>query len=127
MNIEYLKEGAEDCPLIRLYGDEPDSILLLMDSIASLINGKVKSKKINDIKGFNGINRCQIEMQTAPSSKGVIHIKDNSFKCLLSKDDWGTVYELLEPLSKPSQHGYQWLNETSSISLLASRYEDGQW
>ena len=128
MNIEYIDNGSKDCPLIRLYGDDPDSIQLFIKNIVLLLSGKIKSKKINDLKGFNGINQCQVDMQLAPTSKGIIHIKGNNFKCLLSKDDWETVIGLLEPFSKKSKNGkYQWLNETSNISLLVSTYENGQW
>jgi hypothetical protein len=127
VNIEYLEGGTEDYPLIRIYGDEPDSVKLLMASISDLVNGKIKQKCINDINGFNSINDCQFSIEVSSKQEGVIKTNSNSFKCLLPKDDWQTAYMLLEPLSKKAQVGYQWIDETSNISFLVSLYEDGQW
>ncbi len=127
MKIEYLKEGSEDCPLIRIYGDDAGAIKLLMDNLVFLISGEITKKIINDIDGFSGINECKVAFVIDPMSKGILQIKDNYFECILTKNDWENVYDLLEPLSKISEAGYQWLDETSNISLLVTRYENGQW
>ena len=127
MNIEYLDGNTGDCPLIRVYGDEPDSVKLLMESISDLINGELKSKRLNDIKGFKGINNCQFIIEVSSKREGVIKIRNNIFHCRLQKEYWQTAYELLESLSKGERIGYQWIDESSEISFLVSRYEDGQW
>ena len=126
MNIEYLDGNTGDYPLIRIYGNEPDSIKSLMASIADLINGNIKHKIINEINGFNSINNCQLNIEVTVKKIGVTHIDGNNFKCSLPIEDWQTAYELLEPLSN-KEYSYQWLDETNNISLLVSRYEDGQW
>ena len=127
MKIEYLKDGSDDCPLIRIYGDEPESISLLKDALDSLITGSNTKVIVNELNGYVGINHCYLELEKASVSKGILHIKDNHFKCLFTEDKWIEISELLQPLCGPLKNGYQWLDDTSNTSLLVSRYEDGQW
>ncbi len=127
MNIEYLEKGSDDCPIIRVYGNEPDSVKLLMKCIADLVNGTVKTKCINDIKGFKSVSGCKFNIEVSSLQKGVIKTGSNSFVCQLTKVGWQESYELLEPLSEESKTGYQWINESSEISFLVSRYANGQW
>jgi hypothetical protein len=127
VNIDYLENGSDDCPIIRVYGNEPDSVRLLMKCIADMVNGEIKSKCLNDIKGFKSINGCRFDIELSSLQKGVIQLSSNNFICQLSKDGWQEAYELLEPLSEDSKTGYQWINESSEISFLVSRYANGQW
>jgi len=127
MHIEYLNEGSEDCPLIRLYGDEPDAIALLKDKIVSLSNGSAHSILLNNLRGFHAINQCQLVLRTGSASIGVVNIMGNHFECVLSQQGWSNVCDLLAPLCQSREWGYQWIDVTGKISLLVSRYEDGQW
>jgi hypothetical protein len=127
VNIDYLENSSDDCPIIRVYGNEPDSVRLLMKCIADMVNGKIKSKCLNDIKGFKSINGCKLDIEVSSLNKGVIKTSSNSFICQLSKDGWQEAYELLEPLSEDSGTGYQWINESNEISFLVSRHANGQW
>ena len=127
MKIEYLKEGSDDCPIIRMFGNETESIKLLMEYVARLSKGIIKNKIINEIEGFEGIDQCQIDMQLSKESRGLIEKKGNLFKCVLSQSGWQSVYELLGSFSGENNICFQWIDETSNISWLVSRHENGEW
>jgi len=53
MKIEFLKEGSQDCPLIRIFGNDPSSAAQLALAFRQLANGQAKEVAIHEIPGFN--------------------------------------------------------------------------
>ena len=57
---------------------------------------------------------------------GVVQTGPLSFECVLTKEGWSEVADLMEPFCEPeNMKGYQWLNEDGEVSLLLS--PDGLW
>ena len=60
MKIEYLKEGSRDCPLIRIWGDEPDRVKDLKMHLEKLVEGKVREIALHHIIGFESVDQCTL-------------------------------------------------------------------
>ena len=51
MKIEYLSEGAQECPLIRIYGSNYQEFMRLSTAISNLISSR-KEVFLGDRTGF---------------------------------------------------------------------------
>ena len=56
MKIEYLNDECSDCPLIRIYGNEPNLIKHLVDIFDELYQGEKTIFALHDLAGFNAID-----------------------------------------------------------------------
>ena len=127
MNIEYLASGGEQCPLIRIYGNSKPALQKLSVVVASLLSRRCKRVNLKKLDFFSCVNACELSFHVVGRSKGIV-VKDNSiFECLLDIEDWIAVYERIDALTSATEPCYQWLDETSSIALLLSTYNDGRW
>jgi hypothetical protein len=127
MNIEYLKTGSEDCPLVRIYGNIPRSAKILHHHTQMLCDGEVTIVKVHELPGFNSINGCKLTFSASDKDIGLKEIKHMDFICYLLLESWCRVSGQIKELTGVKVEGYQWLDESSDISLLISRYETGAW
>jgi hypothetical protein len=128
MKIEFLKEGSPDCPLIRIYGNEPLSAAKLASAFRQLADGKTPEIAIHEIPGFQATERCLLFARLNHEDFGVRPISDEAFECMHRAETWKRLAELVEPFTEPLPGvRFQWLDETSNISLLISNSESGEW
>ena len=83
--------------------------------------------KVHELPGFNRINGCKLTFSTSGKDIGVKEIKHMDFICYLEPESWCHVSGQIKELTDVKVEGYQWLDESSDISLLMSRYETGAW
>ncbi len=127
MKIEYIKEASLDCPLIRIFGNEPDRVQELNIVLKKLAEGKVNEIALRQLMGFECIDSCTLTARLVNQNLGVVKIKkdSNDFEWSLNKNAWLNVVGFLKPFCLPdSGNSFQWVDETSDISVLISR--DGQ-
>jgi hypothetical protein len=123
MKAEYLASGGPDCPILRLYDFDVTEARQLMEICISLADG---SAQWIDLPA-EAINGCRLTLGAGPHDIGVRRIdKQGQFTCVLTRQNWQDVADRTETLCCET-HGecYQWLDETSKISLLLS--ESGHW
>ena len=124
MKIEYFADGAQDCPLILIYGNEPDAIKNLQNALKPLVTGTVEQIAIHELPGFVSIGNCQLFAKAQAKDSGVQQAQSGLvFVCGLRRDVWQDVIDLLEPfaLIEPGNHvRFQYLTQTGKISLLVS-------
>jgi len=123
MKIEYIPDGSSDCPLIILYGYEPDVTSRLRGAVLALAEGKVKSVSIHEIDGFDPVDALRLTAIASKRSHGVLPgDADNDFRWELTPTWWSNVEGLLSPFCTTDEwrNGHQWLDETSNISVLVS-------
>ncbi len=126
MRIEYIAEGAIDCPLVLISGNEPDSIRELQHAIKALVSGTAKQIAIHDLPNFISIENCQLYAWVDAVDYGVLKAKsgDAVFVCILCIDSWQQAIDLLEPIA---QHPpdldtdyFNYLTNTGDINLIIS-------
>jgi hypothetical protein len=79
MKIEFLESDSTDCPLIRIYGDEPDFCAQLLHVFEQLATGKVKEVSLTELPGVEPIGNCILIAQVYKRDRGVVRKGGNSF------------------------------------------------
>jgi hypothetical protein len=124
MKIEFLETGSLDCPLIRLFAFDTSDLIKLKQSLEKLIGGKLNSFQLDEEDFVASINKCSLLFEKGKADQGIVKDKKiGKFFCILTNQSYQRIVDLLEPFcSEPVQKGgyFQWLDETSNISLLLS-------
>jgi hypothetical protein len=132
MKVEYVPSGSKDCPLIRMFGDEPKAVQALASSIEDLIGDGKKIVRVTDLPGFEAINHTTLELRTADCDGGV-QLTGNGHVWRLPPSSWRAVVDLLKPFTKrtPGMR-FQWLygresriGSSGEIAVIVST--DGAW
>ena len=122
MKLDYLKDGSDDCPLVRLYEFQSAEIQRLRQSFESLASGAADHITLGDVESVDG---TQLTFTRAARDRGVVPSGPHTFDVVLTPDGWQRCIGLLEPFCEPSW-GYQWLcDDVGRIRLLVSH--DGDW
>lgn len=126
MRLEYLPDGSLDCPLIRLYDFDAAAATHLLRLVASLSDGSVGRIVLDERQEITLVDGCKLALVAGGSDHGVVRMAANQFECVLTPASWANVAGLIEPFCEPGvSNSFQWLDETSDISLLLS--PDGLW
>jgi hypothetical protein len=127
MRLEYLPDGSLDCPLIRLYDFDATAATRLLRLVTSLTDGSVGRIVLDERQEITLVDGCKLALVAGGSDHGVVKVATaNQFECVLTPASWANVAGLIEPFCEPgSSNGFQWLDETSDISLLLS--PNGLW
>lgn len=125
MKLEYLPEGSDDCPLIRIYEGTIREYKDLVVGIEKLANNTQLSFFVNELSGYIPIDGIKLEFIVSDTNKGVKRVSRKNFTCSLTREGWLKVKELVEPFLNERKNRFQWLDETSNISLLLS--DVGAW
>ena len=127
MKLEYIADGSPYCPLIRLYEFTDIETPGLRTKIAELAQGSSISIALHDLNFVTPIGDCELILIVADDDQGILASdSDSLFMCMLSQETWEQIAGLIESFSKSGGlSGYQWLDETSDISLLLS--PNGTW
>ena len=127
MKLEYIADGSPYCPLIRLYEFTDIEASGLRTKVAELAQGSSISIALHDLNFVTPIGDCELILIVADDDQGILASdSDSLFMCMLSQETWEQIAGLIESFSKSGGlSGYQWLDETSDISLLLS--PDGSW
>jgi hypothetical protein len=84
MKLDFLPDGAEDCPLVRIWGFLPVEARLLHEAVTRLAGGQAESVEVHSQPGVEPIDGCQLTLRVGPDDRGVYAlIGGNSFECLL--------------------------------------------
>jgi hypothetical protein len=125
VKIDYLKDGSERCPLIRLYDFQSDEARSLIKAFKSLANGTTNELSLGTIVPIDSIDGTQIIFVRNEIGQGVIEKERLRFALVLPAEQWRLNAEIVEPFSNGT-FGYQWLApEASDIQVLLSK--SGDW
>ena len=127
MRLEYLPDGSPDCPLIRLYDFDHQTVSAFRRLIAELQSGSRQELVVHDLPDVEAVGGCQLVLEVGTRNLGVIPSRSaNSFSCILTEAGWENVADLMEPFCEPGHAGaFQWLSGEGEIPLLLS--VNGQW
>lgn len=124
MNIDFLRDGSDECPLIRLYNGQYEDYSVLIQSINNLIHkgARFDVLGLTNFKHDNSIKKFLFEMDEEDS--GIIEYSEGGFYCRYSKKHLSEIIGKLT-IYQRDQHGYYWLDEKSDIDILLSY--SGRW
>lgn len=127
MQLEYLPDGSEDCPLIRLFeftvGELGQFCALLETCSSSPVGSKVPLHSQPYVTPMGG---CTLVLSVGARSLGLRRTGGPAdFTCTLDAESWMEARERAETLlPRVAEDGYQWLCD-GEARLLLSR--SGQW
>ena len=122
VTLDYLKEGSNDCPLLRLYDFDSAEANRLRQAFEQLADGRTDCVCLDSIRSIDG---SEIVFVRSVRESGVIETKPGHFEVSLTSEGWRQAADLVEPLCD-GRSGYQWLTpQTRGIHLLLST--DGLW
>lgn len=125
VKLDYLRDGTDDCPLIRLYEFQSEEMQRLQRSFERLASGAAERVALDEVTPIESVDGTQLTFSRAASDNGVASSGQQSFEVQLTPRGWRRCVELLEPFCKSSS-GYQWLcDDVGDIRLLVSH--DGAW
>jgi hypothetical protein len=126
MKMEFLPDGSDDCPLIRLYEFDRAEAVWLREIFDSLANGSRQHLSLHDEPRIEAVGGCQLELRLGRREVGIPKAKRMRFEFTLSPEGWADVASLMDPFCESEDvNGYQWLNERGAVSLLLS--PSGEW
>ena len=118
LKIEYLENGSEDCPLIRIYGRDPAAVCKLKTAMERLRDGVEQSIEAGKLEGFESAGDISLTMRVSAGSEGLKQI-GRRFEWFLEAGSWGAAAALLEPfLERQEFHSHQWLCGAQATSGL---------
>ena len=126
--ITFFPDGADECPLVQISGTDFQTSRELYHAIRGMRDRMAGSFGIHEVPGFENCTDPKLYLEISETSVGVQRIPDrNDFTCKLSYDGWIHVEDYLAPFChrEEADSGFQWLDETSDISLLYS--PSGGW
>lgn len=122
MKLDYLKDGSDDCPLVRLYEFDGAEARRLRQTFTALADGAVEQVGLDAVESVDG---TQLTFVRSARDCGVNETATHCFEVALTSDGWRQASELVEPFCD-GDFGYQWLTpQTRGIQLLLSK--DGAW
>jgi hypothetical protein len=126
MKIEYLPDGSEACPLVRLFDFKTSEIAELLAACRALHDGPLGHYRLDAIRSLESIGGCQLSLEAGVRDRGLVLVAPPAeFRWVLSRLTWDNVEGLLAPFEKHEIDGFQWLDSIGEASLLISR--DGSW
>jgi hypothetical protein len=124
MKIKYIDSGSIDSPLIMISETTPEECKSLMDLLYKLSKNELDEIQIHELAEYNSINEPQLTAKVGKRNLGVVQKNQNIFEWILKDVRWDNVAGLIEPFCQNSSD-FQWLDETSEISVLLS--PTGHW
>jgi hypothetical protein len=120
MKVEYLADGSDDCPLVRLYSFTTAEAGRLHDTFSSLASGSLQSVHLADVLTVEPIDDCRITFVRGERDRGVVPTGEHAFAVELSPSGWDQTAELAKPFREGNVSCHQWLTSAGEIQLLLS-------
>jgi hypothetical protein len=124
LKIEFLEEGSDNCPLIRIFGNDVEAYNRLKLLFEQLASGAVLETKLYELAGVEAIESCSVIALASQRDLGANRCGD-AFWWELTPGAWDNVAGLLAPFSQADSAGFQWLDCCGDIKVLVSL--DGCW
>jgi len=129
MKLEFLADGSDDCPLLRLYDFDRIGAMRLREAFRCLADGSRQSVPLHEEWWIEPLENCQLELRLGTRDLGVVQRLPMRFECVLTRDAWLEAMEKTDPFCTPPQNEpaetYARLNHDGEVSLLLSL--TGKW
>jgi len=127
--MEFLAEGSDDCPLIRLYHFDVAGAMRLREAFRSLADGSRESIPLHEEWWIEPVDACRLDLRLGKRDLGVVQRLPMRFECVLTEEGWLEAMEKTDPFCVPPENQQaetdQWLNYGGEVSLLLS--PTGKW
>lgn len=124
MEVEYIPDGSQHCPLIILSPSDPTKAEQLYNAIHSAILSTGETLDIHTLPFISPVNDCRLSAQMSDEDIGAVLIEKtkNHFTWKLTRQSWEFSLELLQRFTEPDCSGYQYFDDTLAVSVIISTY-----
>jgi hypothetical protein len=125
MKIEFMDQGADVCPLVRLFDYRPAEVNRLRQACNDLADGRLKEFALHDQPWVEPIAGSRFYWRAALKDFGVrMPSQGEPLVLEYSGEAWREVEEKLAPFAE-SANGFNWLTMEGDVRVLISM--DGDW
>ena len=125
MKLDFVKKGADDCPMVRLYDFRRLDVQHLIETFESLASGTTLQTSLEQVCPVESVDGTRLRFTRGERDRGVVRQRVLDFEVILTGPSWEEAADLAEPFCKSSS-GYQWLTpRAGKIQLLLS--PTGDW
>lgn len=126
MKLEYIENGSDDWPLIRLFDFAPTEAHQLWVVCTGLASGTVARVEIHGLPHVESVGGCRLTFVLRSWDQCVVRRPGSlDFECGLTAGRWDDQAALIEPFCRGASR-FQWLADgPGEASLLLS--PSGDW
>lgn len=125
MKLEFLRAGAPDCPLIRLYDFDSKEAQRLLQIALQLVGKRDSAIALHAEPTITPIDACELTLRCDDARSGVRELSPMKFEWASSDGGWLDIASLIQPFCQAGVAGHQWLSRVGDVAVLLSR--DGKW
>lgn len=124
MELEYIPDGSQRCPLIILSPSVTTKAEQLYKAIQDVILGSGETLDIHTLPFITPVDGCRLSAQVSDEDIGAVLLEKtkNYFTWKLTRQSWEFALELLQVFTEPDCSGYQYLDDTLAVSVIISTY-----
>ncbi len=122
MELEYIPDGSQYCPLIILSPITQTKAEQLHKAIHNVILSSGETLDIHALPFISPVDGCILSAQIAERDDGAVVIKKtkNHFTWKLTRKSWEFAIALLQRFTEPDCSGHQYLDDTLGIQVIIS-------
>ena len=125
MKLDFLKEGVDACPMVRLYDFRNSDVQHLIQTFESLASGTTEQASLEEVCPVESVDGVRLRFTRGERDRGVVRQGVSDFEVILTGPRWEESADVAEPLCKSSS-ACQWLTpRAGKIRLLLS--PTGEW
>src|SRR5215204_908367 len=118
MKLDFLKQGADDCPMVRLYDFHSSDVQRLIEAFEALATTSLQQASLEDVCPVESVDGTHLRFTRGERDRGVVRQGASDSEVILTGPSWEQVAGLAEPFCK-SPSGCQWLTpRAGKIRLL---------
>jgi len=126
MKLDYIADGSDDCPMIRLYDFTPDEAGHLRAVLADLAAGVAGRVEVHNLPWVEPVGGCRLTLVRRSWDQAVVRgAGPTDLECGFAADTWDRVAGLVEPFALGGG-GFQWLAAAPGEARLLLSVS-GQW
>jgi hypothetical protein len=124
MRLQYIHDGAVDCPLILFAGRDADTVVAIREALRGQSDGQPLS--LHAVPGVEAVDGIRITASLGEADLGVRCAGDRTFSWVMDSEGREQVIELLAPFSQRlGGSAFQYLSREGPIAVVIST--DGNW
>jgi hypothetical protein len=126
MKIEYLADGADRCPLVRLFDFLPDEVNKLRRMCNELADGRAIEFALHEESWIQPVDGCRFYWRIGQHDVGVtLPVSDTELVLVYSSEVWREVEGKVSQFVDCRTGCFNWLTMEGDVDVLISM--DGTW
>ena len=120
MHLEFLAEGADECPLLRFHRWSAGEVSMLREAAERLATGASRLVEVHRLPFIVPVGGITFTWVADPWDRGVLLPPDRrSFVMQLPPEFWSDVVETIRPFERDAI-GFNWLLPATEVEVLLS-------